>query len=155
MLLVALAIFYILGCFLDGISIVVLTMAVLMPTIQTAGIDPLWFGIFVVVVVVEMAQVTRAGGLQPVRAAGPARRARHDGDRALRAALLPADGGRGGAAVPVPRAGHMAPWANDRLTACARGADASRRRRGPHFRIQSCTVATRGSASAPAITARQ
>ena len=58
MLLVALAIFYILlGCFLDGISIVVLTMAVLMPTIQSAGIDPLWFGIFVVVVV-EMAQVT-------------------------------------------------------------------------------------------------
>ena len=58
MLLVALAIFYVLlGCFLDGISIVVLTMAVLMPTIQTAGIDPLWFGIFVVVVV-EMAQVT-------------------------------------------------------------------------------------------------
>ena len=58
MLLVALAIFYILlGCFLDGISIVVLTMAVLMPTIQSAGIDPLWFGIFVVVTV-EMAQVT-------------------------------------------------------------------------------------------------
>ena len=58
MLLVALAIFYILlGCFLDGISIVVLTMAVLMPTIQAAGIDPLWFGIFVVVVV-EMAQIT-------------------------------------------------------------------------------------------------
>ena len=58
MLLVARARFYILlGCFLDGISIVVLTMAVLMPTIQAAGIDPLWFGIFVVVVV-EMAQVT-------------------------------------------------------------------------------------------------
>ena len=58
MLLVALAIFYVLlGCFLDGISIVVLTMAVLMPTIQSAGIDPLWFGIFVVVTV-EMAQVT-------------------------------------------------------------------------------------------------
>lgn len=57
-LLVALAVFYVvLGCFLDGISIVVLTMAVLMPTIQSAGIDPLWFGIFVVVVV-EMAQVT-------------------------------------------------------------------------------------------------
>ncbi|HMX12701.1 MAG TPA: TRAP transporter large permease subunit [Thauera aminoaromatica] len=58
MLLIALGVFYILlGCFLDGISIVVLTMAVLMPTIQAAGIDPLWFGIFVVVVV-EMAQVT-------------------------------------------------------------------------------------------------
>lgn len=58
LLLVALAIFYILlGCFLDGISIVVLTMAVLLPTIQAAGIDPLWFGVFVVVVV-EMAQIT-------------------------------------------------------------------------------------------------
>lgn len=58
MLLVALTLFFILlGCFLDAISIVVLTMAVLMPTIHTAGIDPLWFGIFVVVVV-EMAQIT-------------------------------------------------------------------------------------------------
>jgi len=49
--------FIILGCFLDGISMVVLTMAVLLPTLQTAGIDLLWFGIFVVVVV-EMAQIT-------------------------------------------------------------------------------------------------
>ncbi len=57
-LLVALTAFFILlGCFLDGISVVVLTMAVLLPTIQTAGIDPLWFGVFVVVVV-EMAQIT-------------------------------------------------------------------------------------------------
>jgi len=49
--------FIVLGCFLDGISMVVLTMAVLLPTLQTAGIDLLWFGIFIVVVV-EMAQVT-------------------------------------------------------------------------------------------------
>ncbi len=50
--------FYILlGCFLDGISMVVLTMGVVMPTVQKAGIDPLWFGIFVVLVV-EMAQIT-------------------------------------------------------------------------------------------------
>jgi C4-dicarboxylate transporter, DctM subunit len=35
----------------------VLTMGVIMPTIQKAGIDPLWFGIFVVLVV-EMAQIT-------------------------------------------------------------------------------------------------
>jgi C4-dicarboxylate transporter, DctM subunit len=57
-LIVALTIFYIvLGCFLDGISMVVLTMGVIMPTVQKAGIDPLWFGIFIVVVV-EMAQVT-------------------------------------------------------------------------------------------------
>lgn len=57
-LIIALMTFFIvLGCFLDGISIVVLTMGVLLPTIEKAGIDPVWFGIFVVLVV-EMAQVT-------------------------------------------------------------------------------------------------
>ena len=57
-LILALTAFYVvLGCFLDGISMVVLTMGVIMPTVQKAGIDPLWFGIFIVVVV-EMAQVT-------------------------------------------------------------------------------------------------
>jgi tripartite ATP-independent transporter DctM subunit len=57
-LVAALAVFFIvLGCFLDGISMVVLTMGVLMPTVQAANIDPLWFGVFVVLVV-EMAQIT-------------------------------------------------------------------------------------------------
>ncbi len=57
-LLLALAVFYIvLGCFLDGISMVVLTIGVVMPTVVKAGIDPLWFGIFIVLVV-EMAQIT-------------------------------------------------------------------------------------------------
>jgi len=57
-LIIALTGFFILlGCFLDGISMVVLTMGVIMPTVQKAGIDPLWFGIFIVIVV-EMAQVT-------------------------------------------------------------------------------------------------
>ena len=57
-LIVALALFFIvLGCFLDGISIVVLTMGVLLPTVQAAGLDLIWFGIFVVVMV-EMAQIT-------------------------------------------------------------------------------------------------
>ncbi len=57
-LVVALMAFYIvLGCFLDGISMVVLTMGVILPTVESAGIDLLWFGIFVVVVV-EMAQIT-------------------------------------------------------------------------------------------------
>jgi tripartite ATP-independent transporter DctM subunit len=57
-LILALAVFYIiLGCFLDGISMVVLTMGVILPTVQAAGIDLLWFGIFIVVVV-EMAQIT-------------------------------------------------------------------------------------------------
>jgi tripartite ATP-independent transporter DctM subunit len=57
-LIVALMIFYIvLGCFLDGISMVVLTMGVILPTVEAAGIDLLWFGIFLVLVV-EMAQIT-------------------------------------------------------------------------------------------------
>ncbi len=57
-LLVALTVFFIvLGCFLDGISVVVLTTSVIMPMVEQAGIDPLWFGIFIVVVV-EMAQIT-------------------------------------------------------------------------------------------------
>jgi tripartite ATP-independent transporter DctM subunit len=57
-LLLALMVFYILlGCFLDGISMVVLTMGVILPTVQAAGIDLLWFGIFIVLVV-EMAQIT-------------------------------------------------------------------------------------------------
>ncbi|HSM21604.1 MAG TPA: TRAP transporter large permease subunit [Rubrivivax sp.] len=49
--------FVVLGCFLDGISIVLLTTSVILPAVQVAGIDLLWFGIFVVLVV-EMAQIT-------------------------------------------------------------------------------------------------
>ena len=57
-LLMALLVFYIvIGCFLDGISSVVLTIAVVEPMIRAANIDIIWFGIFIVVVV-EMAQIT-------------------------------------------------------------------------------------------------
>ena len=57
-LLISLMIFYIvLGCFLDGISSIVLTMAVVEPMIRNAGIDVIWFGIFLTVLV-EMAQIT-------------------------------------------------------------------------------------------------
>jgi C4-dicarboxylate transporter, DctM subunit len=57
-LLMCLMVFYIvLGCFLDGISSIVLTMAVIEPMIRTAGIDVIWFGIFLTVLV-EMAQIT-------------------------------------------------------------------------------------------------
>ena len=57
-LIMALLVFYIiLGCFVDGISAVVLTIAVVEPMIRAAGIDIIWFGIFIVVVV-EMAQIT-------------------------------------------------------------------------------------------------
>lgn len=58
MLIVALTVFYIvLGCFLDGISSVVLTMAVIEPLVRQAGFDMIWFGIFLMIVV-EMAQIT-------------------------------------------------------------------------------------------------
>lgn len=57
-LLVALTIFFIiLGCFLDGISVIVLTTSIIMPMVTAVGIDPLWFGIYLVIVV-EMSQIT-------------------------------------------------------------------------------------------------
>ncbi len=52
-LLAVLTIFFvILGCFLDGISVVVLSSAVILPMVEAAGIDLLWLGIFVVLVYV-------------------------------------------------------------------------------------------------------
>jgi C4-dicarboxylate transporter DctM subunit len=57
LMLLLIVFFIILGCFLDGISMVVLTIAVLLPTVQAAGFDLIWFGIFIVLVV-EMAQIT-------------------------------------------------------------------------------------------------
>lgn len=62
-LMLALAVFFIvLGCFLDGISMVVLTIGVLLPTVQAAGFDLIWFGVFTVLTV-EMAQITPPVGL--------------------------------------------------------------------------------------------
>jgi tripartite ATP-independent transporter DctM subunit len=57
LLVLLMGFFIVLGCFLDGISMVVLTMAVLLPTVQAADIDLIWFGVFTVLVV-EMAQIT-------------------------------------------------------------------------------------------------
>ena len=57
-LIAVLAIFYIiLGCFLDGISSIVLTMAVVEPIARQAGFDMIWFGVFLTIVV-EIAQIT-------------------------------------------------------------------------------------------------
>src|SRR5258708_1680604 len=51
MLIVALIIFYlILGCFLDGFSMIVLTLPIVLPIVKQAGFDPVWFGIFLVLV---------------------------------------------------------------------------------------------------------
>ena len=57
-LLSVLTLFYIvLGCFLDGISMVVLTTSIIIPLVVAAGFDLIWFGIYIVLVV-EMAQIT-------------------------------------------------------------------------------------------------
>lgn len=57
LLLVLTAFFIVLGLFLDGISVVVLTTSIIMPMVMQVGIDPIWFGIYLVLVV-EMSQIT-------------------------------------------------------------------------------------------------
>ncbi|MDE0539135.1 MAG: TRAP transporter large permease subunit [Rhodospirillales bacterium] len=57
-LMAALCLLYIvLGCFIEGISMIVLTTTVVLPLVTSAGFDLIWFGIFVIIVV-EMAQIT-------------------------------------------------------------------------------------------------
>jgi tripartite ATP-independent transporter DctM subunit len=58
MLILALIVLYlILGCFLDGFSMIVMTLPIVLPIVKQAGFDPVWFGIFLVLVV-EMSQIT-------------------------------------------------------------------------------------------------
>ncbi|WP_290784864.1 TRAP transporter large permease subunit [Halomonas sp.] len=47
----------VMGCFLDGISLILLITAIIMPVISAAGFDLIWFGIYLVIVV-EMSQIT-------------------------------------------------------------------------------------------------
>jgi len=57
-LMVILALFYILlGMFLEGISITVMTLPIALPLVTAAGFDPIWFGVFLVIMV-ELAQIT-------------------------------------------------------------------------------------------------
>ena len=57
LLAVLAAIYLLLGCLIDGISMIVLTMTIVLPMVQAAGIDLIWFGIFIVILV-EIAQIT-------------------------------------------------------------------------------------------------
>lgn len=62
-LIAILSLFFIfLGCLLDGISIVVLTTSVILPAVTAVGIDPIWFGIYLVLMV-EVAQITPPLGM--------------------------------------------------------------------------------------------
>lgn len=62
LLLVLTVIYIVLGCFLEGASMIVLTASVALPMIKAAGIDPIWFGIYLIIMV-EMAQITPPVGM--------------------------------------------------------------------------------------------
>ena len=57
LIVVLLAFYSVLGMFLDGTSIIVMTLPITLPLITAADFDPIWFGIFVVVAV-EISQIT-------------------------------------------------------------------------------------------------
>ena len=76
MLIMLLLVFYaILGCVLEGLSSIVMTLPITLPLILAAGFDKIWFGVFLVVVV-EMAQTHAAGRLQSIRYPGHDRASR-------------------------------------------------------------------------------
>ena len=57
-LILLLSVFYIfLGLFLDGTSITVMSLPITMPIVMAAGVDPIWFGIFLVIMI-ELGQIT-------------------------------------------------------------------------------------------------
>ena len=58
MLIAVLTVIYLmLGCALDGVSMIVLTTAVVLPMVQAAGFDPIWFGVYIILMI-EVAQIT-------------------------------------------------------------------------------------------------
>jgi tripartite ATP-independent transporter DctM subunit len=50
-------VYILLGIFLDGVSMILLTLPVVLPMVTGAGFDPLWFGIFLIIVI-EMAELS-------------------------------------------------------------------------------------------------
>ncbi len=57
LILVLTLVYLVMGCFLDGVSMIVLTTAVMLPMVERAGFDPIWFGCYIVLMI-ELAQVT-------------------------------------------------------------------------------------------------
>ena len=95
MLIAALTVMYIiLGAALDGISMIVLTTVVVLPMVQKAGFDLVWFGIFLVLIV-EMAEVSPPVGFNLFVLQTMSGQDSQHGSAGGAAVLLPA-GGRGG-----------------------------------------------------------
>lgn len=61
-LLVILAIYLVLGCFLEGLAMLVLTLPIFMPVVLQLGIDPIWFGVLVVLTL-EMGLISPPVGI--------------------------------------------------------------------------------------------
>lgn len=61
LIFVLILVYLVLGCFLEGYSMIVITLPVALPIVVAAGFDPIWFGVFLVLVV-EMAQITPPAG---------------------------------------------------------------------------------------------
>jgi C4-dicarboxylate transporter, DctM subunit len=57
LIMLLMLVYIILGCLIDGLSCIVMTLPIVLPLVTQAGFDPVWFGIFLVVVV-EMSQIT-------------------------------------------------------------------------------------------------
>ncbi len=57
LMMVLTMVYLLMGCLLDGVSMIVLTTAVVLPMIKAAGFDPIWFGIYIVIMI-ELAQIT-------------------------------------------------------------------------------------------------
>ncbi len=68
-LLIIILIYMLLGCFLDAISMMVLTMPVIFPVIKTLGFDPIWFGV-ICVIMMEAGLITPPVGLNVYTLAG-------------------------------------------------------------------------------------
>ncbi len=57
-LVAILTVFYlILGCLLDGFSMIVMSLPITLPLVKASGFDPLWFGIYLVIMI-QLAQIT-------------------------------------------------------------------------------------------------
>ena len=61
-LIVILAIYLVLGCFLEGLAMLVLTLPIFMPVVLGLGIDPIWFGVLVVLTL-EMGLISPPVGI--------------------------------------------------------------------------------------------
>lgn len=61
-MLMIVVIYLILGCMMDGIAMILITVPIFFPLVQSLGFDPIWFGI-IIVVVVEASLITPPVGL--------------------------------------------------------------------------------------------